>query len=433
MAENQKVAAAEQNLKQDSISILDVVIMSVSAAGPAMCLGGSFGTIMQGAGKAVSLAFLLATLVIVMIGLNYGQLSRRYNSAGGTYSYVRGVFGEKVGFVSGWVYMGVNICTGVIFATYLHEMFPAIPQWLGVLILLVPIFFVGWNGVEMTTKALMALLIYPAIRIMTLRAGEVENILANSAQAFVPSYGISGLMLGVLVCVWAFVGFECPAYMGEELRGGSRSVKIAVTVSAIAIGLVYVIACWFWTAGMNMADVEAIQNSPTTLNDYAALVGYAMGGRLISIATIVSCIGCFFAFSTSTPRCLYDMGRTGYLPKSLSKVNKHQTPHIALIAYCVVWTAVALFGAYGNTDVLFTMMALFASVSYILICAANIKDRWNEKGAKAVVLNKIVPAAAIAVLMYMVFSSDGVYLLVTALWIVASAIASVVWYNRRKK
>lgn len=87
MAENQKVAAAEQNLKQDSISILDVVIMSVSAAGPAMCLGGSFGTIMQGAGKAVSLAFLLATLVIVMIGLNYGQLSRRYNSAGGTYSH----------------------------------------------------------------------------------------------------------------------------------------------------------------------------------------------------------------------------------------------------------------------------------------------------------------------------------------------------------
>ena len=443
MAENQKVAAAEQNLKQDSISILDVVIMSVSAAGPAMCLGGSFGTIMQGAGKAASLAFLLATLVIVMIVLNYGQLSRRYNSAGGTYSYVRGVFGEKVGFVSGWVYMGVNICTGVIgaiFATYLHEMFPAIPQWLGVLILLVPIFFVGWNGVEMTTKALiavwvvqMALLIYPAIRIMTMRAGEVENILANSAQAFVPSYGISGLMLGVLVCVWAFVGFECPAYMGEELRGGSRSVKIAVTVSAIAIGLVYVIACWFWTAGMNMADVEAIQNSPTTLNDYAALVGYAMGGKLISIATIVSCIGCFFAFSTSTPRCLYDMGRTGYLPKSLSKVNKHQTPHIALIAYCVVWTAVALFGAYGNTDVLFTMMALFASVSYILICAANIKDRWNEKGAKAVVLNKIVPVVAIAVLMYMVFSSDGVYLLVTALWIVASAIASVVWYNRRKK
>ena len=45
MAETQK--EQEQNLKQDSISKLDVIIMSVSAAAPAMCLGGSFGTIMQ--------------------------------------------------------------------------------------------------------------------------------------------------------------------------------------------------------------------------------------------------------------------------------------------------------------------------------------------------------------------------------------------------
>ena len=148
--------------------------MSVSAAAPAMCLGGSFGTFMQGAGTAVSLAFLLATIVIVMVGWNYGQLSSRYNSAGGTYSCVRSVLGARAGFVSGWIYMGVNVCTGVIgaiFATYLHELIPAIPIWLGVLILLVPIFFVGWNGVEMTSKALivvwaiqMVLILYPAIK-----------------------------------------------------------------------------------------------------------------------------------------------------------------------------------------------------------------------------------------------------------------------------
>ena len=439
MAETQKEQV--QNLKQDSIGKLDVIIMSVSAAAPAMCLGGSFGTIMQGAGSAVALAFLLATAVIVMIGLNYGQLSSRYNSAGGTYSYVRSVFGEKAGFVSGWIYMGVNICTGVIgaiFATYLHELFPAIPLWAGVLILLVPIFFVGWNGVEMTTKALIAvwvvqmlLLIIPAIKIIFLRSGEVENIMANSVQAFVPSYGISGLMLGVLVCVWAFVGFECPAYMGEELKGGSKAVKITMTVSAIAIGLVYVVVCWLWSAGMTAENIETIKTSPTPLTDYALLVGYTMGGKLISIATIVSCIGCFFAFSTSTPRCLYDMGRTGYLPSALSKVNRHQTPHISLIVYCAVWAIVALFGAYGNTDILFTLMALFASVSYILICAANIKDRWHEKGAKALIMNKLVPLVAAAILLYMIFSSDPVYVIGVALWAIAAWVASLIWARHK--
>lgn len=427
----------EQILKQDSVSKLDVIIMSVSAAAPAMCLGGSFGTIMQGAGSAVALAFLIATLVIVMVGMSYGQLSNRYNSAGGTYAYVRSVLGAKTGFVSGWVYMGVNVCTGVIgaiFATYLHELVPAIPLWLGVFILLVPIFFVGWNGVEMTTKALivvwliqMGLMVYPAIKVILLRAGIVENVMANSAHAFVPSYGVSGLMLGVLVCVWSFVGFECPAYMGEELKGGSKSVKTAITASAVAIGLVYVICCWLWTAVMQNADIEAIKNSPTTLADYAVLVGYTSGGTLVSISTIVSCIGCFFAFSTSTPRCLFDMGRTGYLPESFSKVNRHQTPHISLIVYSVVWAAVALFGAYVSTDILFTMMALFASVSYVLICIANIKDRWNEKGAASLLVNKLVPVVSGLVLVYMIFSSDFIYVAATAIWALASWIASLIW------
>lgn len=432
----------EQALKENSVSKLDVVIMSVCAAGPAMCLGGSFGTIMQGAGSAVALAFLIATIVIVMVGLSYGQLSMRYNSAGGTYSYVRSVFGAKAGFTSGWVYMGVNVCTGVIgaiFATYLHELVPAIPMWLGVLILLVPIFFVGWNGVEMTTKALvvvwliqMGLMIYPAVKVILLRAGVVENVAVSSLQAVRPSYGISGLMLGVLVCVWSFVGFEGPAYMGEELKGGSKSVKSAITISAVAIGLVYVMVCWLWTAVMQNADMEVIQNSPTTLADYAALVGYTSGGSLVSLSTLVSCVGCFFAFATTTPRCLFDMGRTGYLPEAFSKVNKHQTPHVSLIVYCAVWAAVALFGAYVSTDILFTMMALFASVSYVLICAANVKDRWQEKGAVSFLVNKAVPVVSSLILAYMIFSSDPVYIAVTAVWTLAAWIASLVWSKKRK-
>ena len=57
----------EQTLKENSVSMLGVVIMSVCAAGPAMCLGGSFGTIMQGAGSAVALAFLIATIVMLVV------------------------------------------------------------------------------------------------------------------------------------------------------------------------------------------------------------------------------------------------------------------------------------------------------------------------------------------------------------------------------
>ena len=148
----------ETTLKANSISKLDVIIMAICAAGPVMCLSGSLGDIMSGSGTAAALAFLLATVVLILVGSSFGQLSARYNSAGGTYAYIRSVFGERTGFVAAWLNMGVTICTGVIgavFSTYLHELVPAIPMWVGILILLIPIFFIGWRGVEMSTKVLI--------------------------------------------------------------------------------------------------------------------------------------------------------------------------------------------------------------------------------------------------------------------------------------
>lgn len=443
MDNNERLQQNETGLKADGVSKFAVIIMAISAAGPVMCLTGSLGSIMQGAGTAAALAFLLATVVLVLVGINFGKLSERYNSAGGTYAYVRSVFGERTGFVTAWLNMGVTICTGVIgavFATYLHELVPAIPQWACILILLVPIFFIGWRGIELSTKVLivvwvlqMALIVYPAIRIMSMQASEIENIMANSLQAFKPTYGLSGLMLGVLVCVWCFVGFECPAYMGEELKGGNKSVKFAITASAIGIGVVYVIACWLWTAAMSKSNFEAVVGSEMLMVDYAKLVGYVAGGKLISVAALLSCVGCFIAFSTSSPRGLFDMGRNSYLPAATAKVNQYQTPHISLVLYCIIWLAAALYGTYGDMNALFTLMAIFASMTYVLICLANMKDRWHETGAKAFVTNKLVPVIAIAILVYMIASSDVSYLLMAGVWTLACIIAAFCWHAARKK
>ena len=146
----------------------------------------------------------------------------------------------------------------------------------------------------------------------------------------------------------------------------------------------------------------------------------------------VSCIGCFISFSTMAPRGLFDMGRNSYLPAVTSKVNKYQSPHVSLVIYSIVWLAAALYGAYGNMSHLFTFMSLFASATYIMVCAANIKDRWSEPGAKSLLVNKVVPVIAIAILVYMIVSSDIVSLLVAAAWLVACVIAAFIWYAARK-
>lgn len=214
----------------------------------------------------------------------------------------------------------------------------------------------------------------------------------------------------------------------EELRGGNKAVKFAIPVSAIGIGIIYVISCWLWTAGMDKEAFAAVLGSGTLMVDYCKLVGYTMGGNPVCVAALVSCIGCFIAFSTSSPRGFFDMGRNGYLPAATAKVNQHQTSHVSLILYSVLWLAAALYGTYGNMAHLFTFMALFASATYIMVCAANIKDRWKETGAKAFLQNKIIPLIAIAILVYMIVSSDSTSLLLAGIWLLGCIIAAFIWH-----
>lgn len=458
MENKQQVTTPEVSLKANSVSKTAVTIMAISSAAPAMCMGGSMGTIMAGSGTAAALAFLIATIAILLVGISYGSLSERYNSCGGTYSYISNVFGEKAGFWTAFVYFGVTVTTSgaitTIFSTYINYLFPAIPMWVAFFFLVIPIFLIDWRGVELTSKALiivwviqMVLLIWPAIKIITM-APEGFELGTSVSNAFTPTFGLSGLMAAVLVCVWSYVGFEAPAYMGEELKGGAKSVKFAIIVSGIAIGVIYVVACWVWTATMSPEQLDQLVGSGTLLADYTALVGYAAGDKMVALATIVSCVGCFFGFSTMMSRFMYDLGRTGYLPKFFTQVNKYQTPSGGLIAYCSIAFFACLYGCYaysgeglfgeganlfdGVNDI-FTYMSICASIAYAFICLANMKDRMGEKGLVAVLKYKAVPVFTFCLLVYMIFSSGLKYNIGTLVWMGLAAVTMLIFFSRRKK
>lgn len=414
-------------LKKDAISLGSVIVYSISAAAPAMCIGGSMGFIMGGAGLAVPLAFLIATFVVVLISASYSQLSERYNSAGGTYSYIRRVFGPELGWWVGWIYIGITFtvgCVGAIFATYLCGLFTGIPLWLGILVVAVPTFVVGWRGIQLTTKGLVvlwlvqtALMVWPAARALGTRLPATADLGARIfTSSWLPGFGLKGLATAVLLCIWSYVGFETPAYLGEELKGGSKAVKIAIPVGSVAIGLTYILVTWLWVASMGTEDLAKISGSGTAVSDYCALIGYPLGRWLITISVCLSCLACWFSFVTALPRMLYDMGRTRALPKAFASLNSHSAPSLGLFVTMALWLAAALFGAYVSVDALFSLMSSFACIAYALVCLAAIKDRWNGKGWRSILVDKIVPALAIGVMLWMLSSMGGVYLAAVGVW-----------------
>jgi amino acid transporter len=439
-------------LKTGAISKAEVTIMSICAAAPAMCIGGSMGLLAAQTGRGISLSAVIATLAVVLIGLSYGKLSEKYNRCGGTWSYIQQAIGMKAGLWTAFVYFGVllttSACPASIFSIYLNYLVPAIPMWLCWFIVIVPVCFITWWGIELSTKILivvwlvqMVLLVWPAIKIIAM-APEGFSFGYSMTNSFTPDFGIIGLGLAAVTWVWAYVGFECPAYMGEELKGGSKAVKFAIPISALCVGVIYIIACWLWMATMSADQLAATAGSGTFLADYAALVGYVAGDKLVAIATIVSAVACAQAFYSLMPRFLFDLGRAGVLPKGLAKVNKHQIPHVGMFTYGAISFLASLYAMYGYSangvfngiNDWFIIMGMTACIAYGFICIANIKDGWKDNSGSAVLLRKIVPMITTLLLAYMVFTTlyTPLYIIVFAFFVLGGIVFALARKNAVK-
>lgn len=111
MAEQKVYDQSQTALKVGSISAAQATIVGVCAAAPVMCIGGSMGLLALQTGRGVSLSAVIATLVVVLIGLSYGKLSEKFNRCGGTWAYMQQCWGQRAGLWTAFIYFGVLITT----------------------------------------------------------------------------------------------------------------------------------------------------------------------------------------------------------------------------------------------------------------------------------------------------------------------------------
>lgn len=446
----------EQTLKAGAIGRGEITLMAVAGAAPVMCIGGSMHTFLSQTGTGISLAAVFATLLCIFIGLSYGNLSEKYNNCGGTYSYITEIFGKKAGLWCMFVYYGVMLttsaCPPTIFATYLESM-TGIPIIVGWLIFAAIMVALTWFGVELSTKALvvvfiaeMVMLIWPGIKLITLSATGFD-FGVSLTNAFAPSaeHGMTGILLCTLTWIWSYVGFEAPSFMGEELKGGAKDVKFAIPVSALLTGIIYVVGCWLWTATLTPEQATELIPTGDALAAYANMLGYTAGATIVSIGVMLAALACGLAFYSMMPRFLYDQGRKGILPKVLTKLNKHQIPHVGMFIYLIISFCATMYGgyAYGGPEVFggplfdgindwFVIMAICATTAYAFICLGNIKENAKDNSFKSIILNKIIPIICILVILYVIFFTTGTKFVVTTLVWYAAALILALIVGRKK-
>src|SRR5918997_1877016 len=441
------------------LHLWEAVGISLALMAPSMAANiNPQGTADTGVGRAVPLAFALATIGVLLIAWTFVRLTQRFNHAGSVYGFVGATLGPRAGVTAGWALMGTYTFYGVVTATatgiFGAEFLDALglwtnqPGWAPFLvgaIALAGVWALAVSNIREGTRVLLVIegttvaliLIVCVVILFKLATGTAPNGNTLDFSVFsVPSgTPVSAVFLGVVFGFLSFAGFEAAATMGEEAREPRRDIPRAILGVAIFGGLYYVFVTAVEVMGFG-TDARGIENfigSGSLLGDLGSQFVAGWVGELITIGAAVSAFGCTLACVVGATRLLYALSRDEVGPAPLGAVSPtngvpvRSTAAIALAVYVVIalgWFVfgVAPFDLFVASGTIGTLILLLV---YALATIGAARLLFLSGGRLVAAWEVVVPFLALLVIGYTLFrnvypyptDAAAWYPIIAALWV----------------
>ncbi|HET6258459.1 APC family permease [Pseudonocardia sp.] len=449
------------------LSVWEAIGLSLALMAPSMAANinpqGTAGTV----GRAVPLAFALATVGVLLIAYTFVRLSQRFHHAGSVYGFVGATLGPRAGVVAGWSLLGTYVFYGVVTSTAAGIFGAAAldslgiwtdqPPWAGFAVGAVALLAVlalavapvrGGTRVLLSIEvATVALILVVAVVILVrLATGTAPGGRTIDLSVFTvaPGTEVSAVFLGVVFGFLSFAGFEAAATLGEEAREPRRSIPRAILGTAIFGGVyfVFVTAVEVMGFGTDDAGLAAFTSSSSLLGDLGGQYVAAWVGDLITVGAAISAFGCALACAVGAARMLFALSRDGVGPAVLAEVSPTRaTPTRATIAvvaamYVIIALTWSVLG--GEPFELFvasgTIGTLILLVVYALATIGAARLLFFSGRREVAAWEVVVPALALVLIGYTLFrnvapypeGAAGVYPMVSAAWILLGVVAVLV-------
>src|SRR5271163_3410387 len=108
-----------ESLRANALSFSAVLTQGITHIAPAMGLVVAVQFVTTLAGIASPLAYGIAFLIVMMLGVCLAQLALHLPSAGGYYTYVCRSLNTKAGFLAGWMFFLYDPLTAAVNLAYL--------------------------------------------------------------------------------------------------------------------------------------------------------------------------------------------------------------------------------------------------------------------------------------------------------------------------
>jgi amino acid transporter len=343
-----------------------------------MVSGGPYGLeeLVAKSGYRLTVWVLLVTPLVWSLptALMVGELSSALPEEGGYYYWVRRALGPFWGFQEAWLSLTASVFDMAIyptlFVTYLGRLVPSVAH--------------GWQA------GLVGVAMIAACALWNLRGARAVGIGAIvmtvvllapfallaargfAVQAIAPGDGAeSGLLGGLLVAMWNFMGWDNASTIAGEVVRPQRTYPLAMlaTVSLVALTyLVPVLACQHagidprgWDTG---AWVEA-----------GGLLGGPWLARAIVVGGLVCGAGMFNALVLSYSRLPLALAIDGFLPKALATVSPRTgAPTVAVLVCAALYAACLGLGFDRLVELDVLLYGLSLGLEFVSLTVLRLKE-----------------------------------------------------------
>uniref|UniRef100_A0A182MYD2 Cationic amino acid transporter C-terminal domain-containing protein n=1 Tax=Anopheles dirus TaxID=7168 RepID=A0A182MYD2_9DIPT len=360
------------------------------------------------AGPSVVLSFLIAAAASFLAGLCYAEFGARVPKSGSAYIYSYVCIGEFMAFIIGWNLMleyiigsasvsrGLSLYIDTLANDTMKTRFLEVApiEWdfmsnyfdffaFSVAILLGIALAFGLKKSTMVNNAFTVLNIF--IVLFVIVAGAIkadpenwrikpENVssMYNAGEGGFFPFGFEGTLRGAATCFFGFVGFDCIATTGEEVRNPRKAIPRAILFSLCTIFLAYFGVSTVLTLMWPYYKQDVNAPLPFVFNE----IGWNFAKWIVAIGGIIGLVASLFGAMFPQPRIIYAMAQDGLIFRALGEVSpRFKTPVFGTLCAALL---TGTMGGLFDLKALVNMLSIGTLMAYTVVAISILILRFSE-------------------------------------------------------